>query len=268
MQLLVQREATPIERWSGTQMRAYLTQLVSDLEDAYTFSDVQDTLEITSGDGTSSIAWSGNIKLYIDDATWIEFDLYRRSSSYRLEMLTYLYTINNSYQINGSDIYGAQGTEYYGHAIWETESGHIVISLCENIENMNNCTPLSSGLCFIIGTSTNQYNNISIPTIIGVMGGISKLGGQKFLGTNDYLNRLTFANTKCRQINMMQLLLNTSDIAVLCPICSPYNHYLMDNILVSSLIPTCFSDTYSTITYRGHQYAQFGRYLLLDESEV
>lgn len=263
MELLKVTEPMYSARWDGTAALNYLHTLSQDLQDAYTFTSVLDDLAITGGDGTSSIAFSGSIKLYIDNATYIQLILYKYGTSASIGIKIDLINSSGSITLYYKETSSAVG--YYAHAIWETETNQIIVSCTVN-ENILYCTPLSRGLCFMIGTSTNQYTNISIPTVLALEQSTAGANNSEpFKTTSSTFNRITMANNIIRTASVVQLPVNISDLAVLYPIVSPSNHYIMDNILVSSLIPTCFSDTYSAITYRGHQYAQFGRYLLLDE---
>lgn len=267
MQLLKVTEPATIARWDGTALLTYIRQLSADLQAAYTFTNVSDTLSLDSGDGTSSVTFSGDIKLYIDSDTGICLSVRKRNTSDKICVAVRTMTPAGNYWECGVTNYNYTVTTYCAHAIWKTETDQIVFCFNQT-ETLNNCTPLSRGGLIIIGTATNQYSNISSPTILNTTGEYDSILDATFIyNAEDGYNRCNLFNRYCRGINTVTLPRLYSDIAVLYPVVSPYNHYIMDNVLVASLLPTCFSTSYSTITYHGHQYAQFGRYLLLDESE-
>lgn len=281
MQLIKVSEKYTHTAWDGAGAHQIITDFVTDITSCYTFTmPVVDNIVITD-DGSSSITFSGDVRLYIDSSTYICLSLaksiYSGSTGYCSPKID-IYTGVGSRTIRSlsNDGWDSGANVYYQYAIWKTETDHIVVSWDVN-KNLSYLDAMSSGLCFVIGTSTNAYSNVSIPAIM-IVSCYSWYKGEspKFKNWNRDNNYLLMVNDKCRAIIVEELVRRdrddaanvVSDIAVLAPVVSPNNHYIMDNILVSSLIPTCFSDTYSTLIYNGHQYAQFGRYLLLDESEV
>lgn len=276
MQLVAINEVVTLVKWDGDGAKALCEELSSALQLNYAFANVIDSLEIT-GSGTNAVASTGAIQLYIDEATYIQLDCPRSAYntdtskvSPRICVVTPqgTYVLKNNY----STYYQSAPTTYYQYAIWKTETDQIIVSFDQST-SMTNIAAESHGLSFMIGTATNQYSNQSYPTIYSFSqfdtfradSPWSSTQINYFRSNIDVCNRSIMVNTKLRPLTAQNYMLLYSDMAVLAPVVSPNNHYIMDNILVSTIIPTCFSDTYSTITYRGHQYAQFGRYLLLDE---
>lgn len=254
-------EASYASRWDGAATIAYLQILKQDLCDCYDFINVVDDLKIDSGDGSSSIAWSGSIRLYIDNSAYLLLNLYKYSNSYSIGIKITIVNISGS-----TDLYYKGATSdvsYYKHAIWKTETNQIIVS-CAISPTLSSVTPLTKGLTFMIGTATNQYTNNNIPTLLGFIQ-TSVTNVNTFKNSGGETNKLIMANEKLRDATVVSLPTNSSNIAALAPIVSPNNHYVMDNILCSTLVPSCFSDSYSTIEYKDHTYAQFGRFLLLDE---
>lgn len=271
MELLYEQSPTLIGPWDATGGIAFMRSFATDLQNAYEFTNVVDNLTCASGDGTSSVVVQGSIQLYIDNATYIGMDFQRATTSSNRRLYPRIWTHNGAgdcIQNNYYD-YSHTGNSYCGYAIWKTETNNIVISFAVG-ENSVNANALVSGFAYILGTATNAYTKETLPTILTTRYYYSTTywpNGLVFLDSNQNLNYYLMSNTKLRYTSMIAMPTPSTDIAAMSPIVSYGSHWVMDNVLIATLRPTCFSNTYSNIIYKDHNYAQFGRYLILDEND-
>lgn len=270
MQLEYESVLTTIPAQGFNEIKLVAETMVEELSKLYDFYDIQNDLVIHDS-GTTSVGYSGSIRLYIDVGCYMQL-IPVRSTVYSSDisgLAINIYSSNNlnRYAVNiAEDGYYKYSPTYVKYRIYSLPTGDVIMIFDEQRNQTYTSQLEQRGAVFCFGSSTMLQSGKIVPSLFYNTGFNGNCDGNIHLFADCYNYSLatSYAQTTERAALCTTYVANT----IFCPIMDPLSSIMMNNALVAVYRCNALTSAIEQVEYDNKQWIRIGRFLFRDEAPI